>query len=89
MQTKKLILKGRVQGVGMRYSIHQKAKELGLFGSVKNLSNGSVEVILQGSEDKLEAMLFYLNNDAPGQIDRIDQNEVKEANNYNAFKITF
>lgn len=48
---------GRVQGVGFRFSTAQAAKHLGLTGTVKNLEDGSVELVAQGSQDKLDALL--------------------------------
>lgn len=43
-----IIYKGTVQGVGFRWHISSIANELKLTGFVKNLSNGDVEVEVQG-----------------------------------------
>lgn len=51
---------GRVQGVGFRWWTREMATELGLSGTVRNCSDGSVEVIASGSAealDRLEALL--------------------------------
>lgn len=47
------IFYGRVQGVFFRATARQIAQRLGLTGLVKNLDDGSVEVVAQGSEEKL------------------------------------
>lgn len=49
----KIIFYGRVQAVGFRYRSQQFATALGLTGSVKNLSNGSVEMEVEGDEETI------------------------------------
>ena len=51
---------GKVQMVMFRDFIVRHARALGLQGIVENLSDGSVEVIAQGREDKLEKLIEYL-----------------------------
>lgn len=52
--------RGGVQGVGFRATTRQMAQEMGLTGFVKNLPDGSVEVIAQGVEEVLEKFLAQL-----------------------------
>ena len=42
------IVSGKVQGVGFRMSTRSQAKLLGVCGTVRNLSNGNVEIIAAG-----------------------------------------
>ena len=51
---------GRVQGVGFRYFVVQKAHMLALRGYARNDSEGSVEVLAQGPRPALEHLLLYL-----------------------------
>lgn len=51
MKTVHLLIGGRVQGVGFRYFVHQKAKELGILGWVKNTPDGRVEIEASGNDD--------------------------------------
>ena len=51
---------GRVQGVGFRMFVQQNAMELGITGWVKNMSDGTVTMELQGPQsaiDRLEAII--------------------------------
>jgi acylphosphatase len=51
---------GWVQGVGYRYFVVNKAFALGLRGYVRNLRDGSVEVLAQGTRPNLERLLAML-----------------------------
>lgn len=53
-------VQGRVQGVGMRYYVQERAHELHLTGLVRNLRNGDVEVVAEGEQGALEALLAAL-----------------------------
>ena len=47
---------GRVQGVGFRYFVQQNARELGLTGWVRNMSDGSVTMELQGDQSAVDEL---------------------------------
>ena len=53
---KRIIVSGRVQGVGFRYRALHAAQSLGLTGWVKNNYDGSVEMELQGEEELIYRM---------------------------------
>lgn len=48
---------GRVQGVGFRISVKQIACGYEVIGWVKNLPDGRVEMVAEGSQEELEAFL--------------------------------
>jgi acylphosphatase len=52
MKTVRIIIGGRVQGVGFRLFARQKAQQYGVKGVARNLSNGTLEIIAQSSNDK-------------------------------------
>ncbi|GLI54612.1 acylphosphatase [Propionigenium maris DSM 9537] len=60
MHTHNWIVTGRVQGVGFRYFTYSIANKYGLRGWVRNLSDGSVEVMIQGEEGRIENLRKYL-----------------------------
>lgn len=53
MVARKYVIAGRVQGVGYRYFVVLAARELGLAGWARNLSDGRVEVFAAGPARKL------------------------------------
>ena len=48
---------GRVQGVGFRFFVQSSAKALGITGWVKNMSDGSVTMELQGEPQIVERLI--------------------------------
>jgi tRNA pseudouridine55 synthase len=51
---------GKVQGVGYRYFTEKIAKNLNILGYVKNLEDGTVEVVAQGKEEGLQKFIEQL-----------------------------
>jgi acylphosphatase len=60
------VIRGRVQGVGFRYSALRKAQALDLSGWVMNRPDGTVELTAQGARESLEALLEWLAQGPPG-----------------------
>lgn len=56
----KVAVEGRIQGVGYRAFIQQKATKLGLKGYIRNSGGSEVEVVAEGAEDSLEELLDFL-----------------------------
>ncbi|WP_406615586.1 acylphosphatase [Candidatus Caldatribacterium sp.] len=49
----RLVLRGRVQGVGYRYFVLRKSQEFDVTGMVRNLPTGEVEVVAEGEEEEV------------------------------------
>jgi acylphosphatase len=54
------MIEGRVQGVGFRYFTMEAAQGYGLTGWVRNRWNGKVEVIAEGTHERLNRLLSDL-----------------------------
>ena len=68
----RLILSGRVQGVGFRYFVFREAARLGVTGWVRNLEDGRVECLAQASGAILRTFEISLNEGPPlGQVESI------------------
>lgn len=59
-QAVKVVVKGRVQGVGFRWFTREKARDLGLAGYVRNLSDGNVEVCAEGGQQEINELISML-----------------------------
>ena len=61
-------VRGRVQGVGYRYSVVTWAEHLRLTGWVANEQDGSVTIVAEGPREDLEALLERLREGPPSAI---------------------
>ncbi len=68
MKTYHYIIKGRVQGVAFRYYTMENAKKNAVYGTVKNLYNGDVEVYAQGNEENIKRFETFLNSGPPSAV---------------------
>ena len=76
MKKVRLLISGRVQGVGFRFWVKGKVKELGLNGWVRNLETGQVEVVLEGEESLVKKMIKECQQGP--MLARVDKMEVFE-----------
>ena len=78
---------GQVQGVGFRAWIKEEADKLKVFGWVRNASDGSVELFLQGDESSVNQLLA-LTWEGPNQaeVDDVLTQESEADNLINAFE---
>lgn len=53
-------IEGRVQGVGFRYFVLERANALGITGWVRNRFDGTVEVIAEGDVSKIDQLIAHL-----------------------------
>lgn len=67
------VISGRVQGVFFRSSASEKARSLGLQGFVRNLSNGNVELVVEGERAFLERLVEWARKGPSGaSVEDID-----------------
>ncbi len=64
MTTKRVIYDGRVQGVGFRYTTKDLARGYDVLGTVRNLPDGTVEMIVSGETEELGEFLRDLREDS-------------------------
>ena len=88
MKTEKVLVEGIVQGVGFRPFVYRIATELELAGYVRNLGN-VVEIIIQGSDDKIADFIFKLQNELPpiAKINNLETEELSDDEKYADFTI--
>ena len=62
------VITGRVQGVGFRFYMQRKARELGVTGWVRNRRDGSVEAVIQGEPGAVESMTAWTRRGPPSAV---------------------
>lgn len=84
------LIAGKVQGVFYRAHMQQLARSLGFTGWVKNLADGRVEAILEGSEINLTAMLDWCREGPPHAIvSQVDVTEEPYTGDYTDFSVRY
>ncbi|MFH1391900.1 MAG: acylphosphatase [Candidatus Diapherotrites archaeon] len=90
MERIEILVSGRVQGVSFRAFALQIASSLGLKGFVKNLADGSVEVVAEGKKEKIEKFLTELKKGPPlSHIENIAVNKSKAIKEFSSFEIRY
>ncbi len=65
---KHIIFRGRVQGVGFRYSTYRIAGRYDVTGFVRNLPDGTVEMLAQGPTDEVDRCIEDVQDSFSGYI---------------------
>ena len=78
---------GRVQGVGFRYTSREVAKRYEVSGWVKNLPNGSVEMIVEGATDQLKKYVADLSESTYGNVADMQVAKSKPTGEFSAMEI--
>lgn len=68
MRTVRILVSGRVQGVGFRAFAVREAERIGIHGWVRNLPDGRVEALARGEPASLEAFLSALRRGPPSAL---------------------
>lgn len=89
MVARHIIFKGSVQGVGFRFTAHRMAGRHQLTGYVRNLSDGTVEMLAQGSPQDIDDCIADIQRSLPGHVRDMDIQEVAPNPRYTDFRITF
>ncbi len=70
---RRVVVHGRVQGVWFRGSTETEAQRTGACGWVRNLRDGSVEAVFEGTRDAVETMVRYCHTGPRGAVvERVD-----------------
>ncbi|MFH1509061.1 MAG: acylphosphatase [bacterium] len=81
---------GRVQGVCFRNFVWEKANKLNIKGYVKNLADGSVEIIASGEEKSLDKLIKKCRQGSKlAEVENIEKAEINKAENYSDFTIKY
>jgi acylphosphatase len=76
LETRLVLVRGQVQGIGYREACVRRARELGVTGWVRNRTDGSVEAMLQGSPAQLADMCAWLSEGMSAAL--VEELEVTE-----------
>jgi len=90
MKRFKIRIYGLVQGVFFRVNTKKVAEELGLNGWIKNKEDGSVEVLVEGEESKIQELLKWCKKGSSASIvEKIEIKREKFNGEFKSFEILY
>jgi acylphosphatase len=86
---KHIIFSGQVQGIGFRFTAFNMANRHQLTGFVRNLPDGTVEMLTQGTSGAIDDCIRDIKEYFSGYIRKTEIEEIPPNPQYKEFKITF
>ncbi len=88
LNTRRYVVRGRVQGVGFRWFVEREAQVLGVYGWVRNNFDGNVEVLATGTREQLNQLRRKL-REGPraARVDAVDESEAQPVEGLKTFRI--
>ncbi|MEK6869623.1 MAG: acylphosphatase [Nanoarchaeota archaeon] len=88
MQRVHIVIYGLVQGVFFRSNAKKAAETLGLRGYARNMPDSSVEVVAEGSEEKIkELIVFCKKGPRAARVDKVNVHIEEARNDFKDFEI--
>ncbi|HEY1461026.1 MAG TPA: acylphosphatase [Casimicrobiaceae bacterium] len=86
---RRIVVSGRVQGVGFRYALADEARSRGIRGWVRNRRDGSVEAMLAGDADAVDALVAWARRGPPSaRVSSVEIEAVQDtAGNFDDFDV--
>ena len=87
MQRRTYHFSGHVQGVGFRYTTHNLAQQHNVHGYVRNLPDGRVEMVIEGSEDEIDDVVKNLQRKMSGFVRDVESHVAPATGEFEQFYI--
>jgi acylphosphatase len=88
MSARRVVVSGQVQGVGFRFFAERVARKAGVFGWVRNLPDGRVETVVEGSDDAVERYIAEIRKGPLGARVTDVAVEDRQPGKFESFEIT-
>jgi acylphosphatase len=85
---RRVVVRGRVQGVFFRDSVRERARALGVHGRVRNRPDGTVEATFEGPPDAVETLVRFCETGPRGaRVSRVDVDD-EEPEGLDGFEVS-
>lgn len=81
--------RGHVQGVGFRYTTRRIAAAHSVTGFVRNLPDGKVELVAEGSQKDVDAFVGAVQSEMDAFIDEVDVNDGEATGEFSQFGVRY
>lgn len=85
--TRQVLLSGRVQGVGLRYTVRRIATGFEVTGQVRNLADGRVQLEAEGEENEVDAFIAAVEESFSDHIRQKEETTTRGARRFRDFGI--
>jgi acylphosphatase len=86
----RVLISGRVQGVFFRAFTRDAAIQRGVTGWVRNLVDGRVEAVFEGSEEEVDQMAAWCQGGSPGsRVDQVEAHQEPYQGEFTSFEIRY
>jgi len=84
----RVVVEGRVQGVLFRESARRRAAELGVRGFVRNLPDGRVEAVFEGSERAVDDAVYFMRKGPPlADVKGVEELPERPTGEFSSFRV--
>lgn len=87
MKRATLFVSGHVQGVGFRYRTTEIAQSFVVSGTVENLDDGRVKIVVEGELDEIQRFVDEIQTSVSGRIKSIDRFDSEPSGEFDGFAI--
>lgn len=88
MERATIIVHGAVQGVGLRYTVRACAAPLKITGHIKNLEDGTVEIIAEGAKQSIESLVQRIRDaEEPAVVENVIVSYQKATGEFKMFRV--
>lgn len=84
-----VLFSGNVQGVGFRYTTRSVARDFAVTGYVRNLPDGRVELVAEGTPEETRAFVAAVQREMGGYLREVRINEEPSGGGFSGFEIRF
>lgn len=85
-----VIVSGKVQGVFYRAETQKAAVRFGVVGWVRNRPDGTVEALMEGEQEDVEALISWCRGGPPmALVEKVDVERTKHSGDFVRFEITY
>ena len=84
----RVLVSGRVQGVGFRWAVEDEAQAKGVTGWVRNLPDGLVESVFEGEDEQVQQMVgFCRRGPAAARVEDVQVVREADSGEFDGFSI--